>query len=406
MPFGQLGLSASQDLGLPAEAGRGDEPAPPPELGIGQVGRSRRLHLSHRGVGRERLHHHTERGACRSEDQGGQEVAPHFDPGPLGHPERGVGHAVHLDVRPALVHGHGPRVGNGRAAFPRRSAGCIGSQQPAGEFVGTQQRLHVDVGVGEEAQQRLRLACEGGAAALHRAAKTNLHREVHVVGRGPRLHVCEQPLVGRRAGRRRIPHGLGSEIRPGGITIVGEGRRQPLHPVYRRSLAGQCGQYGGPGGHTAILLVGPEQREAPTLQRQYGRQRVRGAVVDHSHVAPSGLQDGDVAQGGHAGPARPWTTNPAGAPVDHDGQPFVPRAAGHRDGGQRAVHNEDDEGHHHPYRVGRPAQHQDPEDQAHGNREDLTRPPPGQRPASLPRTEAVTGSSSLAHDSPPVALPA
>ena len=78
--------------------------------------------------------------------------------------------------------------------------------------------------------------------------------------------------------------------------------------------------------------------------------------------------------------------------ADRDRHPLVPGAAGHRHGGQRAVEDEDAQGRGYPGDVRLPTQHQHAEDEADGDREDLARPPAGERPAA-----ARAGRSGSAH---------
>ena len=219
------------------------------------------------------------------------------------------------------------------------------------------------------------------------------------MGAGVRVHVAQQGLVRRGAGRRRARGCLGGEIRPHALPVVGEGRRHPLHPVHRRALAGQRRQDRGPRPHPAVLLVHPEQGEAATAQRERGGERTRRVVVYHAHVTPAGVEQPHPAQCAHVPGAR--LASPAGAPADRDRQPFVARAARHGDRRQRAVEDEDADGRRHTRRVGLPAQHQHAENEADRHGEDLARPPPRQRAAALAGPEPVARSAVGAHASAP-----
>ena len=182
----------------------------------------------------------------------------------------------------------------------------------------------------EQAHERPDLAGQGGAADLDRLREPHLHGEDDIVRAGVRVHVGQQRLVGRGAGRRRPRVSLGGEIRPHAPPVVGEGRGDPLHPVDGRALAGQRGQHRCPRTDPAVLLVRAQQGEAAAAQRQRGRERARRTVVHDAHVVPTGAQEAQAAQRGHARLARGGHR--------HDGRPSTrrPGATRHPYGPPRA----------------------------------------------------------------------
>ena len=219
------------------------------------------------------------------------------------------------------------------------------------------------------------------------------------MGAGVRVHVGQQRLVGRGARGRRGGVGLGGEIRPHAPAVVGEGGGHPLHPVHRRALAGQRRQHRRPGTDPAVLLVGPQQCEAAAAQRECRRERARGAVVHHAHVVPPGTQQAQAAQRGQARPAARAGT--ARRPAHGHREPLVARAPRHGHRRQRAVEDEDADGGGDARCVGLPPQDQHAEQQPHRHRDDLARPPPGQRAAPLAWTEPVARPAPAAHPSEP-----
>ena len=161
----------------------------------------------------------------------------------------------------------------------------------------------------------------------------------------------EQPRV--RAARRRVL-GDGRDVAKVGVDrspVVGQGEREPLHPVHRRSLAGERSQHRRPSRDASVLLVGPEQGEAVALERQ-GRREGRGPGVEHhADVAPGlgrlgrGAEDPEAGERSRhlhpgavvdtpahttrtvAGPRHTGTPappgQPVGAPPQHRRQPLL-----------------------------------------------------------------------------------
>ena len=122
-------------------------------------------------------------------------------------------------------------------------------------------------------------------------------------------------------------------------------------------------------------------------------------------MRPPSLRVRPGTQSTHDSPPEPAQcavgTRPASAPADRNGQPLVARTARHRHGGKCAIEHEDADRGGNPCRVGLPSQHQHGEDQADGDRHDLTRPPPGQCATSLPRSESEAPAFLAVHVAPP-----
>ena len=156
-----------------------------------------------------------------------------------------------------------------------------------------------------------------GAPDLDRLREPDLHGQNDIVRAGVRVHVGQQRLVGRGAGRRGPRVSLFGEIRPDPPPVVGEGRSDPLHAVDGRALAGQGREHGCPRTDPTVLLVRTEQREAATAQRQSSCEGARRTVVHDAHVVPPGAQESQAAQ------ARACATRRGGH--RHDGRPSTPR---------------------------------------------------------------------------------
>ena len=227
-------------------------------------------------------------------------------------------HAVDPQRRPALLHRHGPRVVERECGARRGHVGLVGAEQLVGQVAGPQDGLDLHLGVGQEAYQRSHLPRQRGAPGLDRPGEAHLHGQEDVVRAGVRVHVAQQRVVRRGAGRGRARHRLGGEIRPHALPVVGEGRREPLHPVHRRALAGQRRQDRGPRPHPAVLLVRAEQGEAATAQRERrGERRAPGGRGPRPCRASRRAAAARRA-------ARPCGGRPDGRPGGH---PSTPRPA-------------------------------------------------------------------------------
>ena len=101
----------------------------------------------------------------------------------------------------------------------------------------------------------------------------------------------------------------------------------------------------------------------------------RNAPICRAPRAPVRRAPQHTTTGSHSSPVRPDTGTVASAPYSTR----TPMAAAHAE------------------RVGLPPQHEHPEHEAHGDGDDLARPPPGQRTGALARTEAVARPSVAAH---------
>ena len=262
MALGELGLTPGEHLGLAAVAGRRNESAAPAQLGIGQVRRARRLHLAHRHVGAERLHHDREGPAGRPQEERRQEVAAHLDARPLRHPERGVHHAVDPHRRPALVHRHRPGVtGRGRSrATPvplsARRCGAAGRARSSAVSTDVDLRRRRHQGGGRANPPREPASAQPD---FDRLGQPHLQRQDDVVRAGVRVHVGQQGLVRDGARRTDVRDALGREIRPHALPVVGKRRGHPLQPVHRGALPRQRGEDRAPRPDPAVLLVGAEQ---------------------------------------------------------------------------------------------------------------------------------------------------
>ena len=292
-------------------------------------------------------------------------------------------HAVDADVRPALLDRHRPGVGDRRRPGAGWQVRLVGAEQLPRQVVGREHGLDLHLGVGEESDERSDLTGQCSAADLDRLGEAHLDGEDHVVGTGVRIHVGQQRVVGRGAGRRHVGRRLGDQIRPQTLPVVGEGCGDPLHTMHGRALAGERREYGGPRPDAAVLLVRARASEAPTAEREGRCERARRPVVHHAHVVPVGPQESDTAPRAHL--SGTTGTGPPGAPAHRHGQPLVAGAPRHRHRRQRAVEHEDADGCGDAHRIGLPPQHQHAEHQTDRNGDDLAGPPPGQRATAAPR---------------------
>ena len=217
-----------------------------------------------------------------------------------------------------------------------------------------------------------------------RRGRTHASRCPRAATRRTRVHA--DAASGSAASARIVPHPT---------TVVGEGGRNPLHTMDRRTLPGQRGQHRGPG---------PTRRSCSSAARRAKlRPRSASAAVSVralvSCTTPMPCQPvssrrrpRNAAQGRRPGPA-----HSAGRPAHRDRQPLVPGPARHRHRGQRAIEHQDADRRGHARRVGLPAQRQHAEEEADGHGDDLPGPPAGDPAAALTWTEAVALTRLPAH---------
>jgi hypothetical protein len=115
-----------------------------------------------------------------------------------------VEESVDPHLAPLLVHGHGPRIAEGRTVVGRRDRRLVGALQACGQVVVAQHAVHLDIGVDQQAGQRRHLALQRRGADIDGLGQAHLYGQHDVVRPRMDLHVAQQPLVRRHARRGRI----------------------------------------------------------------------------------------------------------------------------------------------------------------------------------------------------------